>query len=222
MSVRGRLLLAASGLLCVTLCQAAPDFAGAPASEDARFAAEQVLGANDHRGLPFAIVDKRDARIYVFEPSGRLVGASAVLLGATLGDRVVADAALRIPGRPTLDERTTPAGRFAIRSRDGTTRARRSSGSTTRHRSRSTACAPRRPPSDARSDSRRRRPTTTGSRSAASSFRSSSTNRSSRRAWAAAAASSTCCPSRDRRGRCSTRRWWLAQPPTERALHWRR
>jgi len=34
MSVRGRLLLAASGLLCVAVCQAAPDFAGAPASDD--------------------------------------------------------------------------------------------------------------------------------------------------------------------------------------------
>jgi hypothetical protein len=36
-----------------------------------------------------------------------------VLLGATLGDQGVPDAALRIPGRPSLDERTTPAGRFA-------------------------------------------------------------------------------------------------------------
>jgi len=113
MSVRGRLLLAASGLLCVAVCQAAPDFAGAPASDDARFAAERVLDASDNGGLPFAIVDKRDARIYVFEPAGRLVGASAILLGAAFGDRAVADADLRIPGRPTLDERTTPAGRFA-------------------------------------------------------------------------------------------------------------
>jgi hypothetical protein len=113
MSFRGRLLLAASGLLCVTLCQAAPDFAGAPVSDDARFAADRVLGANDNQGLPFAVVDKRDARIYVFEPSGRLIGASAVLLGAALGDQVVPDSALRIPGRPSLDERTTPAGRFA-------------------------------------------------------------------------------------------------------------
>jgi hypothetical protein len=112
MSVRCRLLLAASGLLCVTLCQAAPDFAGAAASDDARFAADRVLAANDNQGLPFAIVDKRDSRIRVFEASGRLIGASAVLLGAAIGDRVVLDAELRIPGRPTLDERTTPAGRF--------------------------------------------------------------------------------------------------------------
>jgi hypothetical protein len=113
MSVRGRLLLAASGWLCVTLCQAAPDFAGMSPSDDARFAADRVLGTSDHRGLPFAIVDKRDARIYVFDPAGRLIGASPVLLGATLGDEIVPDAALRTPGRPALDERTTPAGRFA-------------------------------------------------------------------------------------------------------------
>ena len=36
-----------------------------------------------------------------------------MLLGATLGDQMVPDAALRTPGRPSLDERTTPAGRFA-------------------------------------------------------------------------------------------------------------
>jgi len=93
-------------------CQAAPDFAGASASDAARFAAARVIDANDHQGLPFAIVDKRDARIYVFEPTGRLIGASVVLLGATLGDQIVPDATLRMPGRPAPDERTTPAGRF--------------------------------------------------------------------------------------------------------------
>ena len=86
MSARGLLLLAAGGLLCVTLCRAAPDFAGAAACDDARFVADRVLAANDNEGLPFAIVDKRDARIYVFDADGRLVGASPVLLGLTQGD----------------------------------------------------------------------------------------------------------------------------------------
>jgi hypothetical protein len=72
-----------------------------------------VLDANDHRGLPFAIVDKRDARIYVFEPSGRLVGARPFCSARRSAIASFADAELRIPGRPTLDERTTPAGRFA-------------------------------------------------------------------------------------------------------------
>jgi hypothetical protein len=111
-SFLGRLLFAASVLLCAMLCQAAPDFAGARTSEDARYAAHWVLEAADNQGLPFAIVDKRDARIYVFDPAGRLLGASAALLGSAVGDQPVADSALRNPGRLAADERTTPAGRF--------------------------------------------------------------------------------------------------------------
>ena len=114
---RGKALCAAAVLsLCVTVCHAASsaaDFVGERASSDARYAANWVLESGDHQGQPFAIVDKRDARIYVFEASGRLAGASSVLLGAALGDRIVVDAELRVPGRPTRDERTTPAGRFA-------------------------------------------------------------------------------------------------------------
>jgi hypothetical protein len=115
MSGRGRLLLvAASGLLCATLCRAAPDFAGARASDDARYATDRVVAAADNQGLPFAIVDKKDARIYVFEPSGRLIGASAVLLGSAPGDDAAADIANRSPGSGLAPvERTTPAGRFA-------------------------------------------------------------------------------------------------------------
>ena len=122
MSVRGRLLLAASGLLCATLCQAAPDFAGEPASDDARFAADAGARRERQRGRPFAIVDKHDARIYVFEADGRLIGASAVLLGAALGDPSFADAALRIPGQPdasTSARRRPGASRPAGQERQG-------------------------------------------------------------------------------------------------------
>ncbi len=112
MSSRIRLLLAACGWSCAGLCQAAPDFGIARVSDDARHATEQVVAAADNQGLPFAIVDKRDARIYVFAAGGQLMGASAVLLGSTLGDQAIADAALRQPGRIAVDERTTPAGRF--------------------------------------------------------------------------------------------------------------
>ena len=110
MSGRIRLLLAACGWLCAAACQAAPDFAGERASADARYAAAWVLAGADHRDLPFAVVDKRDARIYVFEASGRLAGASAVLLGVTPGDFSVGID--RAPASLTLAERTTPAGRF--------------------------------------------------------------------------------------------------------------
>ena len=111
MSGRIRLLLAACGWLCAVACQAAPDFAAEPASADARYAAAWVLAGADHHERPFAVVDKHDARIYVFEADGRLVGASAVLLGVAPGD--FSAGAGRAPSSLSPAERTTPAGRFA-------------------------------------------------------------------------------------------------------------
>ena len=113
MSGRIRLLLAACGWLCTAACQAAPDFAAERVSADAHYAATWVLAGEDHQGRPFAVVDKRDARIYVFAADGRLVGASAVLLGVAPGDFSVG--AGRAPSSLSLAERTTPAGRFAAR-----------------------------------------------------------------------------------------------------------
>ncbi len=111
---QGQGLFAAAALLCLhTLCLAAPDFLGEPATDDARYAAHWVLASADHQGRPFAIVDKRDARLYVFDADGRLIGASAALLGWALGDRADPDTAGRAPASLTLSERTTPAGRFA-------------------------------------------------------------------------------------------------------------
>jgi len=107
-----RLCLAATLLLCATLCRAAPEFAAEPASDDARYAATQALDAGDARGRPFAIVDKREARIYVFDASGHLSGVSAVLLGLAPGDADAADIAQRTPASLAPRERATPAGRF--------------------------------------------------------------------------------------------------------------
>ena len=113
MSGRKRLLLAAWGWLYAAACLAAPDFGTERASSDARHAAHWVVAGADNRGQPFAVVDKRDARIYVFDAAARLVGASAVLLGITPGDFSVG--ANRAPATLSLAERTTPAGRFEAR-----------------------------------------------------------------------------------------------------------
>jgi hypothetical protein len=55
-------------------------------SADARHAGLWIPGSADRRGMPFAIVDRNDARIYVFEASGRLSSASSALLGQARGD----------------------------------------------------------------------------------------------------------------------------------------
>ncbi len=88
------------------------DFVGETASSDARTLAQWVVSTADNGSLNFAILDKKNAKVYVFAPSGTLIGASPVLLGYAAGDDSVAG----IGKRPIADvqpsERTTPAGRF--------------------------------------------------------------------------------------------------------------
>ena len=91
---------------------AAPDFVGERASDDVRYAASWVLDGADNQGKPFVIVDKRNARVYVFDAAGRLAGASAALLGLAPGDGAIPDIARRAPSSLRPEERTTPAGRF--------------------------------------------------------------------------------------------------------------
>src|SRR5215208_2445683 len=89
------------------------DFGTQQPSADARYVAQWVLGSDDHRGRPFVIVDKKDARIYVFESRGRLLGASPALLGQTLGDSSAPGVGEHTQaGSVPVAERTTPSGRF--------------------------------------------------------------------------------------------------------------
>lgn len=93
---------------------AAPaEFSATRPSPQARSLVDWVLGSGDAKGRPFAVVDKRAARIYVFDDAGRMVGQSAALLGATFGDHTVPGVGARAQtGEVGPDERTTPAGRF--------------------------------------------------------------------------------------------------------------
>ncbi|HEY2561008.1 MAG TPA: L,D-transpeptidase [Caldimonas sp.] len=90
----------------------AADFAAHTASHDARFVADWVADSGDSQGLPFIILDKRDARVFVFAAGGRLIDSSPVLLGATPGDDSVAGIGTRPMTQVRPDEKTTPAGRF--------------------------------------------------------------------------------------------------------------
>lgn len=93
---------------------AAPDFGRETVSDDARRLTHWVLASADHGGRPFALLDKRQARLMVFNPQGQLQAASAVLLGYAKGDDSVPGIGLkRIEDIPPA-ERTTPAGRFPV------------------------------------------------------------------------------------------------------------
>jgi len=88
------------------------DIEAGPRSADARYVAQWAVASRDHKGLPFAIVDKKSAKLFVFASSGRMVGAAPALLGLAPGDHSVPGIGQRDPSQIQPNERTTPAGRF--------------------------------------------------------------------------------------------------------------
>jgi len=85
---------------------------GDEASADARAMAQWITSTRDHGGRPYAVVDKRHARIYIVDEQGRLAGSSTVLLGAARGDHAVPGVGDKPLHQIRPEERTTPAGRF--------------------------------------------------------------------------------------------------------------
>lgn len=94
-----------AGLALVDGCALAQDVV-------VRQLARWVVDAGDHGGVPFAIVDKRGATLNIFDGNGRLLGSSPALLGLTPGDGSMPGVAQRVQTGLSLQDRTTPAGRF--------------------------------------------------------------------------------------------------------------
>ena len=86
------------------------------ASPEARQMADWVVDSGDNKNMPFVILDKKEAKVYVFHAHGGLRGAAPVLLGITVGD----DSFPGVGSKPLRDvkpeEKTTPAGRFVAAS----------------------------------------------------------------------------------------------------------
>lgn len=71
-----------------------------------------VVTSHDNRTLPFMIVDKVNARVFMFDSGGNAKGTAAALLGLGVGDDTVPGIGHRRLATITPPERTTPAGRF--------------------------------------------------------------------------------------------------------------
>jgi hypothetical protein len=82
------------------------------ASHAAHRIADWIVDASDNQGLPFVIIDKVDARIFVFDAGGHIQGAAPALLGSARGDDTVPGIGERELSDMTPETRTTPAGRF--------------------------------------------------------------------------------------------------------------
>lgn len=103
-------LCTAALLWCGAVAAAPPEPAPYPAEGAALLAQIRIQG--DNRQLPFAILDKRQAQLTVYDARGQQVAASAVLLGLAHGDQSVPGIGERKMADIRPDERTTPAGRF--------------------------------------------------------------------------------------------------------------
>lgn len=106
------------GLLaaCIAAQALAADFAQERASLDTRQVAEWILEHGDNQEgnarLPFAILDKKDARVFVFHADGTLIGAAPALLGLGRGDTALPGIGARELSAIAPKDRVTQAGRF--------------------------------------------------------------------------------------------------------------
>lgn len=88
------------------------DKEGPAKSEAATRVADWIASTGDNRSLPYAIVDKNAAHVFLFDAKGKYLANAPVLIGIAAGD----DATPGVGNKPLAEigpaEKTTPAGRF--------------------------------------------------------------------------------------------------------------
>lgn len=87
-------------------------FSGETPSLEARKVADWVVATHDNQDLPFVIVDKTAAKLFLFDRDGTVLAATSVLLGLARGDISPPGIGDRPLAKITPAERITPAGRF--------------------------------------------------------------------------------------------------------------
>lgn len=88
------------------------DFKMVKRSRSAQNVADWIVDSGDNEEMPFIIVDKIDARVFVFNADGQLRDSAPALLGLAKGDHSFPGIGSRHLSKIRPEERTTPAGRF--------------------------------------------------------------------------------------------------------------
>lgn len=81
-------------------------------SPDVRRTANWVADSRDNGRMSFAVVDKTNAKVFLFDPEAHLRAATPALLGSAKGDDTVPGIADKPLNQVLPEEKTTPAGRF--------------------------------------------------------------------------------------------------------------
>jgi len=81
-------------------------------SADATRVADWVAGSSDNHALPYVIIDKATASLFLFDAKGKPLGAAPVLIGIARGDDATPGIGSKNLAEIGPAEKTTPAGRF--------------------------------------------------------------------------------------------------------------
>lgn len=112
------LFLALAGLASVSVAEEArPSGAAQPNSEINPSAAtvrvaEWIAASGDNRSLPYIIIDKASASLFLFDRKGKPLGEVPVLIGVAAGDEASPGIGSKKLAEIGPAEKTTPAGRF--------------------------------------------------------------------------------------------------------------
>ena len=105
---------AAPGFLALALVAAALALpVPARAQGELESLVQWVRASGDNQGAAFAVVDKKGARVHVFDAGGKERASAPILLGLARGDDSIPGIGERPMAQIRPEERTTPAGRFA-------------------------------------------------------------------------------------------------------------
>jgi hypothetical protein len=84
------------------------------ASPEVQAVAQWIGTSKDNGGMPFLLLDKTNAQVYVFNPLGQLLATAPALLGMGKGDRMLVPNSAPMSAIPP-QKRITPAGRYLSR-----------------------------------------------------------------------------------------------------------
>jgi hypothetical protein len=77
--------------------------------------ADWIAASGDNASLPYIIVDKQNAALFLFDATGKSLGAAPVLIGVAVGDEATPGIGSKNLAEIGPAEKTTPAGRFLAR-----------------------------------------------------------------------------------------------------------
>ena len=102
---------AAPGAMAPAVIRTA-SFNGVNVSADTKYVVNWIAASGDNANLAFVIVDKKMARVHLFDPHAELIASSAALMGSAVGDDTLPGVGKMAVADVKPEQRTTPAGRF--------------------------------------------------------------------------------------------------------------